>query len=266
VGLWPINLGGIFGPFWWNIWSVRIEKQGKPFVSTAEYVERITKNAKSHTDPLHSDFLKELLLELKELQKGDVSFKASEDGEYCRNSVNNLSISKCFSCNKLSVWRYDRLLFPEHVLEFVPNQDLDEEIKFDFAEAAAIINNSPRGAAALLRLCVQKLCKQVGEKGHNINDDIASLVEKGLNAKVQKALDIVRVTGNNAVHPGQIDLKDNRQTAVKLFELLNIIAEAMITQPKQIDALYDVLPDDAKQAIIKRDAKKNGATKEKPSD
>ena len=120
-------------------------------------------------------------------------------------------------------------------------------------EAKAIVNKSPRGAAALLRLCIQKLCEQLGEKGKNINDDIANLVKIGLPVKIQQALDVVRVIGNNAVHPGQIDLRDDQDTAMKLFELINVIAEVMITQPKEVERLYQSLPQTAREAIQKRD-------------
>ena len=60
----------------------------------------------------------------------------------------------------------------------------------------------------------------LGEKGKKIDDDIASLVRKGLEPDIQQALDVVRVTGNNAVHPGQIILEDDKATAVALFELV----------------------------------------------
>jgi hypothetical protein len=112
-----------------------------------------------------------------------------------------------------------------------------------------------RGAAALLRLAIQKLCKHLGEKGKNIDNDIGALVEKGLDGRIQKALDIVRVIGNNAVHPGQIDLRDDRATAEELFDLVNLIAETMINQPKHIEELYDRLPQGAREAIEKRDRK-----------
>ena len=64
-----------------------------------------------------------------------------------------------------------------------------------------------------------------------------NLVKKRLSLKVQQSLDIVRVIGNKAVHPGEIDFKDNAEIANKLFHLVNIIANEMITQPKDIDNL-----------------------------
>lgn len=120
-------------------------------------------------------------------------------------------------------------------------------------EAASILDASPRGAAALLRLCVQKLCKFLGEGGKNINADIAELVKKGLDPRVQKMLDSVRVIGNNAVHPGAIDWRDNREIAEKLFRLINMIADIMISQPKAIDEIYDGLGEKNREAIVQRD-------------
>ena len=83
---------------------------------------------------------------------------------------------------------------------------------------------------------------------------IASLVKKGLPVKIQQALDIVRVIGNNAVHPGQINLKDDTETANKLFDLVNLIADVMITQPKHVEEMFNtVVPENQRQAIEKRD-------------
>ena len=64
----------------------------------------------------------------------------------------------------------------------------------------------------------------------------------------------VRVIGNESVHPGTIDLRDNRDIAVKLFELVNIIAQVMITNPKDIEGLFDSLPEEKKDAISRRDS------------
>ena len=49
--------------------------------------------------------------------------------------------------------------------------------------------------------------------------------------------------GNNAVHPGQIDLRDNPEIAARLFQLVNIIIEKMVSEPREIKALFDNLPE-----------------------
>jgi hypothetical protein len=145
-------------------------------------------------------------------------------------------------------------LKPEKTVVIQPNKDLPEDISNDYKEAASILQKSPRGAAALLRLCIQKLCKELGEKGKDINTDIGELVKKGLPERVQQALDIVRVTGNEAVHPGTLDLKDNHETAEKLFKLVNFIAEKMITEPREVEELYGSLPQSKIEGINARDA------------
>ncbi|MGB2808008.1 MAG: DUF4145 domain-containing protein [Sedimentisphaerales bacterium] len=125
-------------------------------------------------------------------------------------------------------------------------------MKKDYEEAASIYTQSPRGAAALLRLAIQKLCVALGGKGKNINVDIKTLVANGLPEKIQMSLDVVRVIGNNAVHPGQIDT-DAPEVAGKLFLLLNIITDYMVSMPKRIDNMYSELPEAATDAIEKRD-------------
>ena len=71
---------------------------------------------------------------------------------------------------------------------------------------------------------------------------------------MQRALNVVRVTGNEAVHPGQIDTGD-ADTAARLFELVNLIVDAVIAQPRRIDGLYDRLPSDKREQIERRNAR-----------
>jgi hypothetical protein len=168
--------------------------------------------------------------------------------------LNNVSVSQCYSCNDISIWIYDRMVYPVRGEAPLPNLDLPEDIRADYDEASTILDLSPRGAAALLRLSIQKLCAHLGEPGKDINKDIGSLVKKGLDPRVQKALDVVRVIGNESVHPGQIDLRDDRSTAEKLFGLVNLIAEIMISQPKHVAEMYAGLPEGKLKAIERRDS------------
>jgi hypothetical protein len=151
------------------------------------------------------------------------SIEKAPDGTRNLYYAHNIYLSKCFSCGEVSLWLNKIMIFPRVELNVIPNGHMPEDIAIDFKEASSIVKSSPRGAAALLRLCVQKICIALGEGGKNLNDDIASLVRKGLSPKIQQALDTVRVIGNNAVHPGEIDLGDDYDTAVSLFSLVEII-------------------------------------------
>ena len=180
------------------------------------------------------------------------------NAKYSGQDVENLHISKCYECGELSIWIHDRLIHPLEGKAPLPNPDLSDDIRQDYEEASRILDLSPRGAAALLRLAIQKLCKELGEPGKNIDADIASLVKKGLDRRIQKALDVIRVTGNEAVHPGQIDLRDDRASAENLFKFLNLIAEKMISEEKSIEDAYAGLPETKRLAIERRDAPRDG--------
>jgi len=135
----------------------------------------------------------------------------------------------------------------------MPHEDMPADVRTDYEEARQIPANSPRGAAALLRLGIQKLCVYLGESGKTINDDIAALVKKGLPVEIQQALDIVRVVGNNAVHPGELNASDVAAVSSALFDLVNQIIEERISRPKKLQAMFAKLPQSAQQAIKKRD-------------
>ncbi len=170
--------------------------------------------------------------------------------------LNNTSIAKCTYCEQVSIWIQGKMVHPLTGNVEMANSDLPEDIKKDYNEAKDIVNISPRGAAALLRLAVQKLCIHLGEKGKNINADIASLVKKGLPPTMQQALDSVRVVGNNAVHPGVIDFEDDTDTAFALFGFVNVICEVLISQPKKIEEYYTKnVPEGIRKRIEERDNK-----------
>jgi hypothetical protein len=205
-------------------------------------------------DPkLETDKKANLLALVDEVLHGLVSVIHEDDTEYLHDKLLNLFLSKCYNCGKYAVWLGDRLLFPGELEGPHPIAEMPDGIRSDFNEARSILNASPRGAAALLRLAIQKLCIHLGEKTGSLDNAIRSLVARGLNPTVQKSLDIVRVVGNEAVHPGVLDLKDDRETAVTLLDLVNLIVEQMISNPAKVEHMYSKLPKDKRKAIEKRD-------------
>lgn len=172
------------------------------------------------------------------------------------NQSTGMYACHCEHCSKWSYWYDAKMVIPLESSAEPPHPDLPEGCKRDYEEARAVFSLSPRASAALLRLTLQKLMVELGEKGKNLNEDIATLVAKGLPLLVQRALDYCRVVGNNAVHPGEIEIEDTPDIAENLFRMINFIVEDRITKPQEIEALYGKLPDGAREAIERRDAKK----------
>lgn len=166
----------------------------------------------------------------------------------------NFTSSTFVHCTEDTLWRGSRMIYPLSATAPNANEDMPEDCLDVYNEARNIAALSPKGAAALLRLCIQMLMPHLGQKGNNINHDIGELVKSGLPVQVQKALDVCRVIGNNAVHPGEIMFDEDSQVVNTLFELVNFIVENQITQPKQLATMYDSLPDGAKNGIVKRDS------------
>ena len=164
-----------------------------------------------------------------------------------------VQVATCHNCCKHIIWVDNIYAYPDIVAEEA-NSDMPEGVKQLYNEAGLIYNVSPRAACALLRLAIDRLCNELGETDRDINKNIGELVKKGLPVSVQQALDVVRVVGNKAVHPGQIAFDvDDVGTATMLMRLLNIIVSRMISEPKEIAGLYDQLPESVKQSITKRD-------------
>lgn len=177
------------------------------------------------------------------------------DGYYYDFPFAHSGICKCSCCNEYMIWVNGEMVIPSNSPVPMPHVDMPEDIKKVYMEARDIINKSPKGASALLRLALQMLCDYLVSGNKNINDKISELVKNGLPITLQKAFDLVRIIGNNAVHPGVINLDDNPEMANKLFELLNMIVEYMIAQPQKISNFYDnTIPENQKRTIAKRDA------------
>ncbi|MGE3248146.1 MAG: DUF4145 domain-containing protein [Beijerinckiaceae bacterium] len=232
-------------------WHSLIAKKNHPDHPRPFVVTHLDENQFDH---IQDKTLKaNITAKFRRMAEGYPHLGTEEKGSYGDEIVYNLNISDCYNCKKIAVWIFNRLIYPSFGEAPPANEDMPSEIRCDYDEASLILNFSPRGAAALIRLCIQKLCKHLGQTGNNLNVDIGNLVKMGLDTRVQKALDSVRVIGNNAVHPGQIDLRDNREIAESLFRLLNLIIERTISEPKHIDDVYESLPQSARDAIARRD-------------
>lgn len=137
------------------------------------------------------------------------------------------------------------MIYPESCVVEEPNEDMPEEVKDRYLEAAKVFSGSSCAAAAILRLALQLLLMDIlGESSSgNVKNDINELKSRQLDSRLIMALDTVRLNGNEAVHPGTIDLSENREDAEFLFILMNMIAEQLYTYPKKMKAAYEKLPE-----------------------
>lgn len=217
-----------------------------PFVPPDDFQARI--NARSD---LNSEEKAKQIRWLKRIKTGELFL--DEEKNWTKRFWNTY-VSKCFSCGMYSVWTERKLTYPVKSFNVTPNNDMPQNIKLVFNEARSIVDQSPRGAAALLRLCIQLLCIELGGVGKNIDDDIGTFVKTGkINALITKALDAVRVIGNESVHPGMININDDARIAHGLFTAVNVIVEQMISSPKTIADLHSLIPPNKLAAIERRD-------------
>ncbi|PZM87658.1 MAG: hypothetical protein DLD55_00035 [candidate division SR1 bacterium] len=182
-----------------------------------------------------------------------------KDLYYFNYDAKNLSLWKvcfCGHCSLYSIWYDKKMIFPSTSNIPIPHTDMPESVKELYNEAREIAGKSPRAAAALLRVALEKLTEELGETEGKLNTRIGNLKKKGLPERAIQALDIVRITANEGgSHLGQIDLtgRDNTELVNQLFFLLNFIVEHVISVNNQLDAMYAALPEDKKKGIENRD-------------
>lgn len=160
--------------------------------------------------------------------------------------------TRCRVCGGWIAWFKDERRWPSSFIGPLAHEKMPANVREIYDEAREVGGRSPRSAGALLRLGLQVLVSELVTEP-NLNKAIGDLVKDGLPERIQKAMDVLRVVGNNAVHPGEIVLDEQPETVQALFQLLNLVVEDRIARIQEIDALYEALPAGALEAIDRRD-------------
>ncbi|GAT01604.1 DUF4145 domain-containing protein [Mycolicibacterium fortuitum] len=164
---------------------------------------------------------------------------------------------QCGACGQVSWWIKDKLVHPRRSGAPPAQEGMPADVLSLYEEAVSIADLSPRSASALLRTALEVLTtNHLGQQGVKLNDAIGSLVRDGrLDESLQQAMDYLRLTGNGAVHPREVQLDDQSQSVEALFELLNLVVERLVYRPQRIAHLYAQLPESKRQAVEERDSK-----------
>ncbi|WP_214891746.1 DUF4145 domain-containing protein [Exiguobacterium sp. s142] len=170
-----------------------------------------------------------------------------------------IAFAECSSCEQISFWLNQEMKYPLISNIEMPKDLMPSKVKALYEEARQVFPVSPRSSAALLRLALEVLLPHLGARKGKLNTMIGQLVEeRKVFKRVQEAMDYLRVTGNEAVHPGVLDKedRDDSEVSLGLFKIINYIVAETIESDAMVEELYQILPDPIKKGIENRDKDK----------
>ncbi|MFN7311683.1 MAG: DUF4145 domain-containing protein [Vampirovibrionales bacterium] len=165
-----------------------------------------------------------------------------------------LSRTKCLHCSGIHIF-VEEFLNHSYVSTLVypfninyegyeaPCEDMPEDIRVLYNEAAEVLKYSPRSSSALLRFALESLVKDICKTTPKKNN-LAGYIEQFVNenawaTKYQPHLKTLRLIGNNAVHGEKdgIDFFEDKEQSKKdclfLFNFLNRIADETYTSKRK---------------------------------
>lgn len=160
--------------------------------------------------------------------------------------------ANCARCGRPSVWRGEVMVYPQAMVGGVPHSDMPDGVRALYMEAAAVAAVSTRAGAAFARVTVERLLKHLfPDTDSRLEHLIAEAKRQGVSSSVGRMLDVVRVTGNGAVHvddqPGDLvvlvlDDLQGPELVAKLLQAVNDLVDDLITKPRQAAELSALIP------------------------
>lgn len=155
--------------------------------------------------------------------------------------TNKIWISECHSCSRIALWIGHDIVYPPRGTAPKAHPDTPPDIKELYDEASGIYNQSPRGAAALIRVAVEKLCRDIcinlkisGADKRPLGDLVNELKEKyRFDEEIIIMINNAKIIGNDAVHPNLFNIEDNTAMANLLFGTINGIVARTISYEEE---------------------------------
>jgi hypothetical protein len=161
---------------------------------------------------------------VERLKKNELTYEYQKHPHSLKVKMANLYISNCHSCSGFSLWVSGLLVFPTNI------DKTPELVEEDAEEATAILNKFPRGATALMRVCIQKLVPLLEENGRELNQRISSLVRKGLEMEMQQAKEVLQVLRSDPVQLSQLESQADKETILRFLDSLKVVLERRMSQ------------------------------------
>ena len=230
--------------FWFSVHADPLQADEKPFAANAETLKTLTLN---DGDEHQRD---RKLKWVERMASGRPFLEVHR--EFRSRDVQNASISYCFSCSEMGLWVGDQLVWPKGTTSLEPTLDASADVPEDSGKTSQTLDASPRGAAALLRVATEKLCKELGDSEQGPRPAITPLLQEEVDARVLKVLEAMRVIESNAMPSDHVSVRDDRATAETLSGLVNLICEKIMIEPRQLQALYTKVREGAQNGIEQR--------------
>lgn len=175
---------------------------------------------------------------------------------------NSYYLSVCNTCEKELLWIRNidddsySIIYPNISISIMPNEDLPPNVIELFNEAKDVLNASPRSSCVLLRIALEKYLYSLGYEG-SLNKMIHEIIDSGdIPPKIAMSLDIIRLVGNDNAHSiREINNSDTKEMAIKLFKLINLVAQYLVTDVKEVKKTFNNMPENKKSSIKDRDKK-----------
>ena len=128
-------------------------------------------------------------------------------------------------------------------IEWFPNEDMSEEQKQLFNEAKDIFDISPKAAGALLRCVIERILRDKFPEYSKscLGKILSELKDKNaLSNEIIQLCQTCTLIGNDAAHSSLIIYEDESREQVELlFELINAIAEELLSKPRKRQEMLD---------------------------
>lgn len=155
----------------------------------------------------------------------------------------------CESCGGVSFWKDRTIMWPIGFSAPQASEDMPDNVAEIYNEARKVVEISPRSASALLRLALERLCERLKYKRKKLYDSIEAMKNDNMfSSATIDAFHLVRKIGNSQVHVGKIDLSEDPNLALALFELMNMIIDDTITKRNRFNDLNDKIRKSKEQA------------------
>jgi hypothetical protein len=130
-----------------------------------------------------------------------------------------------------------KIIYPEtRSIGESPNEDIPPEIQKIYEEARAVAPHSLRAANALLRTVLEKMVIGNGGEGAKLYHKIKNLADKNvITGQWAETLQNVRILGNEAAHPGEINFDEEVDAAFtnSIFSCINAFAQQTYTRKRE---------------------------------